>query len=108
MRQDTNLQAYGTQGNSVAANTTVVSLALPAAGRYRIWGMLRHTLADGLKITSPASSAIILTSGPNDTAAFGPIVVDMAAPGNFIIQLNTATGASDTASATVYAEKINK
>jgi len=106
MRQNTNIQLYGTQGNNIGANTTVVSLPLPI-GRWRVWGMIRHTLADGLKVTAPAAAATILCSGPNDTAAIGPFVVDMAAAGSFIIQLNTATGAADTASALVYAESIN-
>jgi hypothetical protein len=105
MRQDTTLTAYGNAGNSLAQNTVVATLAIPSGGRYRISGMGRHTLADGLKITSPIT--LILTSGPNDTAAWGPIVVDMAAAGNIVIQLNVATGASDTAAANIYAEKIN-
>lgn len=106
MRQDTSLFTYGTQGNNVAANTAVATLAVPTAGRYRVWGMARHTLADGLKFTSPI--AMIICSGPNDTAMFGPFIVDMAAAGNIVIQLNTATGAADTAAANLYAERINQ
>jgi hypothetical protein len=105
MRQDSSFFVYGTQGNNIAANTTVASLAVPSGGRYRVWGMARHTLADGLKFTTPI--AMIICSGPNDTAMFGPFVVDMAAAGNIVIQLNTATGAADTAAANIYAEKIN-
>lgn len=106
MRQNSTLFAYGTAGNNQAQNTSVASLALVIPGRFRIWGMARHTLADGVKITSPI--ALVLTSGPNDTAAFGPIVVDVSAAGAFFtLQLNVATGASDTASATIFAESIN-
>jgi len=105
MRQDTNLFVYGTVGNNITANTAVATLAVPSGGRYKVWGMGRHTLADGLKFTVPI--AMIICSGPNDTAAFGPIVVDMVAAGNIIIALNTATGAADTASANIYAEKLN-
>jgi hypothetical protein len=104
MRQNTTLTAYGTQGNSIAQNTVVATLPL-TAGRWKLWGMGRHTLADGLKIVTPV--ALILCSGPNDTAAFGSIVVDVSTATNFVIQLNVATGASDTASATMYAESIN-
>lgn len=104
MRQNTTSSAYGTQGNSQAQNAVVATLAL-TPGRWRLWGMGRHTVADGLKIVTPV--ALVLCSGPNDTAAFGPIVVDIAATANFVIQLNVATGASDTASATIYAENIN-
>jgi hypothetical protein len=106
MRENTSLTVFGTQGNSQAQNSVVATLAVPAPGRYKIWGMGRHTLADGLKITSPIS--LILCSGPNDTAAWGPILVDVfAANLNITIQLNVATGASDTAAANIYAELMN-
>lgn len=105
MREDTTLSVFGAQGNSVAQNTAVATLPITTPGRYRIWGLFRHTLADGLKFTSPI--ALSLTSGPNDTVVFGPLVVDFVAAGNIIVALATATGASDTASATIFAEKIN-
>lgn len=105
MREDVTTFIYGTAGNSVAQNTVVANIALPGPGRYRISGMGRHSLADGLKIVSPV--AIILCSGPNDTAAIGPIVVDVTSQANLTVQLNVATGASDTASCTLYAEKLN-
>jgi|SRR5882724_7706675 len=106
MRQDTSLSVYGTAGNNQAQNFAVATIAIPTPGRYRIWGMARHTLADGLKLTGPIN--LVLTSGPNDTAAFGPVVIDVNnAPINLVMQLNTATGAADTASCNMYAEKIN-
>lgn len=105
MRQDSSFTVYGTQGNNVVVNTAVATLPVPSGGRYKVWGMCRHTLADGLKFTTPI--ALIICSGPNDTAAYGPFVVDMPAAGNIVIALNTATGAADTASANIYAERIN-
>jgi hypothetical protein len=104
MRQNTTLFAFGAAGNSLAQNTVVATLAV-TPGRYRIWGNTRHTLADGLKLTIPV--ALILAAGPNDTAIFGPLVVDVTAALNITVALNVATGASDTASATLYAESIN-
>lgn len=99
------LQNYGNVGSSVAVNTNVAIINAPGPGRYEVWGHCRHSLADGLKFTSPFT--LILSGGPNDTIQFGPFVVDIV---NFtsgiIIALNTATGASDTASATIYARKI--
>lgn len=105
MRQDTTTFIFGALGNSQAQNAVVANIALPGGGRYRIWGMGRHSIADGLKIVAPI--AMILCSGPNDTAAFGPFVVDVNAQANLTVQLNVATGASDTASCNIYAEKIN-
>jgi hypothetical protein len=100
------IQANGSAGINTVVNTPVVTLALPTAGVYKVWGMVRHTLIDGLKITSPASAAIGLTSAANDTATFGPMFVMTPTPGNFVIQLATATGAADTASATVFAQRL--
>lgn len=105
MREDLTLSIYGAAGNNVTVNTAVATLPVPVPGRYKVWGMVRHTLADGCKLTSPVAQ--IITSGPNDTAMFGPFLVDINTAGNIIIALNTATGASDTASCTIYAEKLN-
>lgn len=106
MRENSTQQVFGSAGNSVSANTTVATIANPGVGRFRIYGMARHTLIDGLKITSPI--AMVLCTAANDTAMFGPIIVDIPVANTPItIALNTATGASDTASATIYAELIN-
>lgn len=103
-RQGTTLQVAGSAGNSLAQNTQVATLAL-TPGRYKIYGTGRHTLADGLKLTSPV--ALILSGGPNDTINFGPIIVDVTTASALTAQLNVATGASDTAAITMYAELIN-
>lgn len=108
MRQDLTLFGSGTLGNSQAQNTNVALINAPGPGRYRIWGHARHSLADGLKITSPMVPSLVLAGGAGDTIVFGPMVVDITNnTSGIIIALNIATGASDTASATIYAEKIN-
>jgi hypothetical protein len=108
VREDVTLFASGTLGNSVAVNTLVALINAPGPGRYRVWGHGRHSLADGLKFTSPMLSPLILSGGAGDTVVFGPFVVDIT---NFTsginVALNVATGASDTASVTIYAEKMN-
>lgn len=106
MRQDTTLIGQGTLGNNIAVNTLVAAIAAPGPGRYKVWGHCRHTLADGLKLSSP--NVVVLAGGPNDTVVFGPMVFDINDKTTGIgVQLNVATGAADTASATIYAEKIN-
>jgi hypothetical protein len=103
--QAVTLQAFGSAAVSQIVNTPVATLVLPAASKYKVWGSIRHTLADGCKMVTP--TAIQFCSGPNDTAAFGPIIVDVnTAPTNVAIQLAVATGASDTASATIYAQRM--
>lgn len=108
MRQNTTTVSSGVVGNSQGANTTVTFQSFPP-GRYRIWGHCRHSLVDGIKFSSPSGlNGIILSDGPNAVVNFGPIVVDLvAASTNVSLVLNTATGASDTASATLYVESIN-
>lgn len=106
MREDITLIAQGVLGNNQTANTLVAAIAAPGPGRYKVWGHCRHTLADGLKLSSP--TVVILSGGPNDTIVFGPMVFDINDKITGVgVALNTATGASDTASATVYVERIN-
>ena len=106
MQTPLTLIGSGVAGNNVAGNTLVALINAPGPGRYRIWGTARHTLADGLKFTSPIP--LVIPGGPNDTVNFGPFVVDIILTTTGInLNLNVATGASDTACAIVYAEKIN-
>lgn len=108
MRQDITLYGSGTVGNSQAQNTNVALINAPGPGRYRIWGTCRHSLADGIKLTSPMVPSIVISGGAGDTVTIGPMTVDITNNTSGIIAaLNVATGASDTASATLYAEKIN-
>ena len=107
-RQDATLMASGVLGINQAANTLVALINAPGPGRYRVWGHGRHSLVDGLKFTSPMLTPLILSGGAGDTVAFGPFVVDITNTTSGInVALNTATGASDSASVTIYAERIN-
>lgn len=96
----------GVIGNNQAADVQVAAIINLAPGRYKIWGRARHTLADGIKLTSPV--LINFSSGPNESFDFGPIVVDIASSAIGIgLNLRLATGASDTASGNLYAERIS-
>jgi hypothetical protein len=105
----TTFQNFGALGNSQAADTTVVSITPLPPGRYKIWGTCRHTLIDGIKfIATGMGAAIPISQGAGAHADFGPIVLDLNTATNTILfQLNTATGAADTASASLYAQRIN-
>lgn len=108
MRQAATLLASGVLGNSQAANTLVALINAPGPGRYKVWGHGRHSLVDGLKFTSPMLTPLILAGGAGDTITFGPFVVDITNYTSGInVALNTATGASDTASVTIYAELLS-
>lgn len=100
----------GIIGNNIVVSTTVCQIATPGAGRYRVWGTVRHTLEDGVKLIVGAS--LILSRIAQQAANaqdFGPITVDVLLPtDNIILQLAVPTGAADTASATMYAEPLSK
>lgn len=99
------LLGSGLAPSSTAADVLVASIINLVPGRYKIWGRGRHTLADGLKLSSPV--VINFASGPNESFDFGPIVVDITSSAIGIgMALRLATGASDTASANLYAERI--
>lgn len=106
-REEATLVGHGAAGNNVASNTLVALINAPGPGRYKIWGHARHTLADGLKLTSPIT--IVFPNGPNSVVDFGPFILDIT---NFTaginVNLNVATGAADTAYATIYAQKLSR
>lgn len=109
MRIDTTIVGSGVQGNNVAVNTSVAACLNVPVGRYRLTGGGRHSLADGLKITGiPAPvGTVVIPGGAGDTIVFPTIIFDLSAVGNIQVALNTATGASDSASAILCLEKIN-
>src|SRR5690349_12915805 len=108
-RQDVTLIASGVLGNNQLADTLVTLINAPGPGRYKIWGTARHSLADGLKFTSPMLTPLTLAGGAGDTINFGPFVIDITNYTSGInVALRTATGASDTASVTIYAERVNQ
>jgi hypothetical protein len=66
----------GVVGNTQGANTTVAIVLTPGAGRYKIFGFARHSLADGNKLII-AGAANVIPGGPNTQVPFGPIVADL-------------------------------
>lgn len=100
------LFGFGVLGISQPIDTTVALINAPGPGKFKIWGHGRHSLADGLKLTSPMT--VQFASGPIDTFNFGPIIVDVPnKTAGIIIALNVATGGADAASATIYAERMD-
>jgi len=96
----------GAAGNNVAANTVVATIATPGKGRWKVWGTVRHTLVDGCKLLVGSTTLMTITNAANGSESFGPIIVDILNnTDNIVIQLATATGAADTASANLYAQR---
>jgi len=106
VRQEATLIGFGSLGNNQAANTLVTLINAPGPGMYKVWGHARHTLADGFKLTSPI--AITFPSSPNVSSDFGPFIVSITnTTAGINLVLNAATGAADTATAVIYAEKLS-
>jgi hypothetical protein len=102
-------QSTGIIGNNIAVSTTICQITDPTAGRYRIWGRVRHTLEDGCKLIIGATPIFVrICQQAAVVAEFGPIIVDINNNTDDItLQLAVATGAADTASATIYAQRIS-
>jgi hypothetical protein len=106
--EDKTYQAFGAVGNNVVVDTTVALINAPGPGRYKIWGYGRHTLADGLKINSPVIPELRFSSAAGVPFDFGPIIYDITSSvSGVIIALAVPTGAADTASCTVYAQRLD-
>ncbi len=106
-RQDTTLIGSNTLGASQPVDTLITLINAPGPGRYKVWGSFRHTLADGIKLTSPV--AIRFPGTANSVSSFGPFVIDIINNTSGInLALAVATGGSDSASAVIYAEKVNQ
>lgn len=95
-------------GNNQIVGTLLTFITDPGKGHWRIWGSVRHSLADGCLLRIDATGLIArIPNAPNGLTNFGPIVVDIfLATSDIAIDLAVATGAADTASAVIYAQKL--
>lgn len=103
------LQSGAAIGINQVVNTIVAQIVDPGIGRWEISGSCRHTLEDGCKLIVGASNVLPrIPQGPNSAAYFGPVVVDItSATADIQVQLATATGAAETASAIVIARRLD-
>lgn len=99
--------ASGVVGISQAQGTDIAVITDPGRGRYKVWGTCRHTLVDGCRVLLGATILFTVSSGAANAQDFGPIVIDILNnTDDIIVELGTATGGADTASATVYAQRL--
>lgn len=105
--EPTTFRGFGAVPISQAAGTLVVSITPLTAGRYKIWGSCRHTLADGIRLVATGSSNMIISQTANQNVNFGPIVLDMNTGANTVLlELQVATGGADTASGNLFVQKL--
>jgi hypothetical protein len=102
-------QAFGTAGNSQAIGTNLAVISTPGVGRWRVWGTVRHTLADGVRLILGSTTLLVITNGATEAVSFGPIIIDITnRQDDLFLELEQATGAADTASANLYAEYLER
>ena len=101
--------ASGILGISQAIGTDICVITDPGPGRYQVWGTVRHTLVDGCRLLVGSTTIIaVIAGGPNAVAFFGPVVVDIVTrTDDIILELAIATGGADSASGTLYAQRLD-
>jgi hypothetical protein len=101
------LVGSGIVGNNQAIGVFVASITDPGKGRWRIWGSVRHTLPDSIRLRVGATNIIPRIPQPaNDLCSFGPVTVDiLTTTDDIILDLAVATGAADVAAGIIYAQR---
>ncbi len=109
MQEETTLVGSGVLGNNQASGVFVASILDPGKGRWKIWGNCRHTLADAIRFRIGANNIVPrIPSAAIETTYFGPFFVDINnSTDDIVLDLVTATGASDTASGIIYAQRVS-
>jgi hypothetical protein len=101
--------AFGAAGNSQAIGANLAVISTPGVGRWRVWGTVRHTLADGVRLVLGSTTLLVITNAAAGTSDFGPIIIDITNRNDdLFLELELATGAADTASANLYAEYLER
>jgi hypothetical protein len=100
----------GIIGNNIGIGVFVASIINPGPGRWQVWGKARHSLGDGIRFRAAAVNFIPRIPGYiNETVDFGPLVIDVANyTDDFILDLATATGPTDTAAGIIYAQLLSR
>lgn len=101
-------QAFGAAGNSQAIGANLAVVSTPGRGRWRVWGNVRHTLADGVRLVVGSTTVLIVSNNANGSGSFGPIILDVTNPQDDVfLELELATGAADTASGNLYMQRLD-
>jgi hypothetical protein len=99
--------ASGSLPISQAVGTDICVITDPGTGRCRVWGTVRHTLADGCRLLVNTTIIATIPNAPNTVTDFGPIVLDLVSrTDDVILELAVATGGADTASGILYVQEI--
>lgn len=99
-------QGFGSIGANQPIGTLVAQIVAPGPGRYKIYGIGRHSGANGLLLKIGSTSIITYAGAGGSILTFPPIVVDITDTSNIIIECAVATGTSEVAYSTVVAQRI--
>ncbi len=96
-------------GASQAQGTLLTFISAPGKGRWKVWGTVRHSLADGILLRLQGTGLISrIPNAPNGVTDFGPIIVDIINSTDALaLDLAVATGGSDSASGVLYAQRLS-
>lgn len=115
--QELTKQAFGAAGFSQAVGTNLAVISTPGAfvgnmlgiGTYKVWGTVRHTLADGVRLVLGGTTVLVISNAPNQATNFGPLVLNITNRiDDIFLELEVATGAADTASGNLYIQKLER
>ncbi len=98
--------AYGKVGINIGVGVPVVTISAPPAGRYKIWGMCRHAIDDGLRLKI-GSTVKATFAGPGLTQLVinPPLVYQLNGTEDIILETNAATGLTGLAAGTLFIQR---
>lgn len=98
--------AYGKVGINIGVGVDVARITAPPAGRYKIWGMCRHALDDGLRLKI-GNTVKVTFSGPGLTQMVidPPLVFVLNGSEDVVLETNVATGLTGLASGTIIIQR---
>src|SRR5688500_573952 len=100
-------QAFGSIGANQIVGTVVATISNPGPGRYKIWGQGRHSVASGLCLKIGSIDVVTFAGAGGAIISMRPLVVDITnSTDNSILDIAYASGSSDKALATIYAQKV--
>lgn len=99
-------QAFNSVGASQGIGTLVVQIVSPGPGRYKIYGVGRHSGANGLRLAIGSTQIVVYAGAGGSILTFPTVVVDIVDNSNIIVELNVATATGETAFATIVAQRI--
>lgn len=98
--------SYGKVGISIGVGQPVATITAPGtAGRYKIWGMGRHTFDDGLRLKVAGFTLVLSGPGLTQMVIDPPLVMQLTGTDDIIVETNVATGLTGLGSFTLFAQR---